>query len=729
MKIYVNKMKIIFLWLLLAFNSAAYATSLDSTPPPSQLMPLPEQAKVAHLSAQILMQHHYKQVPLDDATSSMIFDNYLKSLDGEKIFFLQADIERFGKARSGLDDAILNEDLSTPFDIFNLYQQRVAERFIFARSLLKKGFDFERSENYRYERKDAPWAQSETELNDLWRKRIKNDWLRLKLTGKDAKSIANTLNKRYDQVLKSLSKVKSEDVFQIFMNAYAMAIDPHTNYFGIRASEDFDISMRLSLFGIGAVLQTRDEYTTIREVLAGSPAALSGKLKAGDRIMGVGQGKNSPIVDVMGWRLDDAVALIRGKENSVVQLDVLPAEAGPDDKHQIISIVRKKISLDNQAAKKSILEVKDGSAIRHIGVISLPGFYQDFAAHQRGDKDYKSATRDVSILLAELKKDKVDSVLIDLRNNGGGSLEEAIELTGLFIDKGPVVQERDSNGNVMVSSDEDAGLAWDGPLGVLINRGSASASEIFAAAIQDYGRGLVIGETSFGKGTVQTVVDLDRIAKNAKPKFGEIKMTIAQFFRINGGTTQLRGVIPDIGLPALTDADDFGETSFKNALPWSQIKPAEYAPAGDLTAIVPKLMASHELRVSHDKEFRYLREDLARVDAQRKTNVISLNETERRKEREAQEARIKLREKGGSADKSSTATESKIVEAKTAAFEDDGLQANERNLLTDLANEKARKNARDIFLDEAVHILSDEVGLLKANTRLAARVLPNREAY
>ena len=292
--------------------------------------------------------------------------------------------------------------------------------------------------------------------------------------------------------------------------------------------------MRLSLFGIGAVLQTRDEYTTIREVLAGSPAALSGKLKAGDRIVGVGQGENSPIVDVTGWRLDDAVVLIRGPEDTVVQLEVLPAEAGPDDRSKLISLVRKKISLDKQSAKKSILEVKDGIFMRRIGVISLPGFYQDFVAHQRGDKDYKSATRDVSILLAELKKDKVDSVLIDLRNNGGGSLEEAIELTGLFIDKGPVVQQRDSKGNIRVNSDEDAGLAWNGPLGVLINRGSASASEIFAAAIQDYGRGVVIGETSFGKGTVQTVVDLDRIAKNQKPKFGELKMTIAQFFRING---------------------------------------------------------------------------------------------------------------------------------------------------------------------------------------------------
>jgi carboxyl-terminal processing protease len=719
-------MKILFIVLLLAFNSTAYASLPNTSLSHVQLMPLPEQAKVAHLAAEILTQHHYKQVPLDDATSAVIFDNYIKALDGEKLYFLQSDIDRFANAKTKLDDAILNEDLRIPFEIFNLYEKRLAERLVYAHSLLNKGFDFERKERYQYERKNSPWAQGESELNELWYKRVKNDWLRLKLAGKDKKSIADTLSKRYDQVLNSMSKVKSEDVFQIFMNAYALAIDPHTNYFGVRASEDFDISMRLSLFGIGAVLQTKDEYTTIREVLAGSPAALSGRLKAGDRILGVGQGKNSPVVDVTGWRLDDAVALIRGAEDTVVQLDILPAEAGPDDKHRLISLVRKKISLDKQAAKKSIIEVKDAGVTRHIGVISLPGFYQDFAAHQRGDKDYKSATRDVSALLAELKKDKVDSVLIDLRNNGGGSLEEAIDLTGLFIAKGPVVQERDSKGNVMVSSDDDTGLAWDGPLGVLINRGSASASEIFAAAIQDYGRGVVIGETSFGKGTVQTVIDLDRIAKNVKPKFGELKMTIAQFFRINGGTTQLRGVIPDISFPTLTDTEDFGETSYTNALPWSQIKPAEYSAATEVKGLVPKLMSSHEKRMKSDKDFRYLREDIARVNEQRKKNYISLNEDERRKERDAQEARIKLREQSSNAGLGRASADNKAVEAKTAAYEDDGLQANERNLATELANEKARKSAKDIYLDEAVHILSDEVGLLKVDARLAKEVQPVR---
>jgi len=707
-------MKNRFLWILLAFTLAA----LNTTQAAPQLMPLEQQSQAALLSAKVLTRYHYRHIALDDSLSSQIFDNYLKALDGEKVFFLQADIDHFAKARTGLDDAILDEDLSVPFAIFNLYQQRIAERIVYARSLLTKGFDFKKKESYQFNRKNAPWPKSEDELNDLWRKRVKNDWLRLKLAGKDDKSIVETLGKRYDRSLDSLSKVKSEDVFQSFMNAYAMSIDPHTNYLGVRASEEFDITMKLSLVGIGAQLYDKDEYTTIKELLAGGPAVLSGKLKAGDRIVGVGQGENGPIIEIMGWRIDDAVALIRGTEDTVVRLDVLPAEAGADGKHKLISLVRKKISLDKQAAKKSIIEVKDGGATRHIGVISLPGFYLDFAARQRGDTDYKSASRDVSRLLDELKKDQVDGVLVDLRNNGGGSLSEAIELTGLFVGKGPVVQQRDSEGNVTVQGDTDDGPAWDGPLGVLINRASASASEIFAAAIQDYGRGVVIGETSFGKGTVQTVADLDQIAKHDKPEFGEIKMTIAQFFRINGGTTQLRGVTPDINFPSMTDADEFGESSFDNALPWTQIKAADYMPEGNLTSIVPVLISRHNKRVSHDKDFKYFQEDIAEFNKLRLKNLISLNEADRRNERETQEAREKSREKNRGNNESDKAS----AQARSHALQDDGMLSSERNLNADLAIENANKSAKDILLNEAAHVLSDEVGLLKANSRLEASI-------
>lgn len=703
------------LWILIAWLIASQAFALDSqNQAKPQLAPLPQQTQAAIWSAQILSRYHYKAQPLDDAMSEKIFDRYIKSLDREKSFFTQADIDGFAPMRTQLDDAILRQDLSAPFAIFTRYQQRLAERLSYARELLKQKPDFTLKEIYAYDREKASWPKSEDEVRDIWRKRVKNDWLRLKLAGKDEAAIRATLDKRYENYLNRTAKVKSEDAFQIFMNAYAMSMDPHTNYLGPRASEDFDISMRLSLVGIGAVLQERDEYTTIRELVPGGPAALSGKLKPGDRIVGVAQNKNDSFTDLLGWRIDDVVGLIRGAKDSVVVLDVLPAGAGPDGKHNTVTLIRKKISMEEQSAKKSILSVREGKHSRKIGVITLPTFYEDFEARSKGDPHYKSATRDVARLLGELKKDKVEGVLIDLRNNGGGSLAEAIELTGLFIDKGPVVQQRNAKGEVRVENDTHAGFAWNGPLAVLINRGSASASEIFAAAIQDYGRGLIFGETSYGKGTVQTVVKLDEIAKNHKAPLGNLKMTIAQFFRINGGTTQLRGVSPDIDFPSSADAEEYGESSNDNALPWTQIKSADYSPAGHPSDLLATLRARHLARAAKDKDFQYLAEDIARFNAEHKKKQISLNEVERRAEREALDARIKARSAG------------KDVAAQRTARQDDGLQANERAITTDLAEEKALKNAKDALLNESVHILSDEIGLLKADTRLANQVLPSQ---
>ncbi|KQV87868.1 peptidase S41 [Massilia sp. Root351] len=708
------------------------------------------QSQAALWASHVMSRYHYKATPLDDAMSEKIFDRYFKSLDGEKLFFVQADVDQFASMRSKMDDAIMSENLTVPFAIYNLYQQRFNERIGYARELLKTKFDFSQDESYQIDREKAEWPKTEAEVKDLWRKRVKNDWLRLKLAGKDDKAIRETLDKRYENYLSRSRKLNNEDVFQIFMNAYAMSIEPHTNYLGPRAAENFDIAMRLSLEGIGAQLQQRDDYTVVREVVPGSPAALSGKLKVGDRIVGVAQGESGSFTDVVGWRIDDVVQQIRGAKDSVVRLQILPADAGPDGKLAQLSLVRKKISMEEQAAKKSILEVRDGNAKRRVGVISLPTFYLDFEARRRGDKDYKSATRDVARLLAELKKEKVDNVLIDLRNNGGGSLTEAVELTGLFIDKGPVVQQRNAQGKVEVESDTNAGLAWDGPVGVLINRSSASASEIFAAALQDYGRGLVIGEPSFGKGTVQTLVNLDRYSQGDKPRYGELKMTVAQFFRINGGTTQLRGVTPDISLPSMSDPESFGESSYDNALPWVAIKPAVYIPAGELKDIVPMLDKKHEARVAKDKDFQYLAEDIALVKKQRKDNTISLNETVRRKERDQQEARAKLREarllslvaspddpvlipdakealnKAISAKPANANAKAarQVAAVKGALRTDDGLQADERGLSAELDAEKAAKAAKDVLLNEAVHILADEVGLLKTDTRLASRVLP-----
>src|SRR5471032_2367254 len=419
------KKQMMLVTLVLALSAQVGAAQTDkSAAPPPPMKPLAQQTQAALWASRVLSRYHYKAMPLDDAMSEKIFDRYFKSLDAEKLFFVQSDLDQYSGARTQLDDAIQNENLTLPFAIYNSYQQRFSERMAYARELLKTKFDFSVDESYQYDREKAEWPKNDAEMRELWRKRVKNDWLRLKLAGKDDKSIRETLDKRYENYITRAKKLNNEDVFSIFMNAYAMAIEPHTNYLGPRESESFDIAMRLSLEGIGCVLHTRDEYTVVREVVAGSPAAMSGKIKVGDRFLAVGQGDSGPLVDVLGWRIDDVVEKIRGAKDSTVRLDILPADAGPDGKHVLVSLVRKKISMEEQSAKKSILEVKDGAFKRRIGVISLPTFYQDFEARRKGDKDFKSATRDVARLLGELKKDKVDNVLIDLRNNGGGSLNE-----------------------------------------------------------------------------------------------------------------------------------------------------------------------------------------------------------------------------------------------------------------------------------------------------------------
>ncbi len=681
------RVKYALLGMFLAFASSAYA--LESSPP--VLAPSKQQAQAAQLSAQFLSQFAYRPVPLDDALSAKVMNRFIEALDPDRMLFLQTDIDRFMSDSTKIDDAIQGEDLQIPFSVFNVYEKRVVERMDYARNLLKQNFDFGVQENFSVLRDKEPWPQSEAESNELWRKRVKADWLRLKLGGKNNAAIRDTLDRRYQNTLRRAYKYKSDDVFQSFMDAYTTSIDPHTDYFGATASDAFDIAMKLSLVGIGAVLQERDDYTTIRELVPGGPAQLSGKLAVGDRITGVGQGEDGPVKEVLGTRLDEVVQMIRGEKGSVVRLDILPADAGAEGSHRTISLVRDKISLEKQAARKAVLSVKDGDVTRKIGVITLPAFYEDFEARQKGDKDYRSASRDVAKLLGELKQDKVDSVLIDLRNNGGGSLAEAVDLTGLFVGKGPVVQQRRADGKIKVESDDLAAPAWTGQLGVLINRGSASASEIFAAAIQDYGRGVVIGEPSFGKGTVQTVLNLDQIAHNSKPKFGELKLTVAQFFRVNGGTTQLRGVTPDISLPGLSDPKSFGEASYDNALPWAQIKPAKYAPAGNLGSLIEKLQERHDDRVKSDLDFQRFSEDVAELKVQREKGVVSLNEAERRKEMSARDDRLKARKQiDDGLDRS-----------------DDGLEANERSLSADIAIENARKNAKDVLLNEAAAIVAD----------------------
>ena len=731
--------------LVLAFALIALFGSAEAktTPPPAvttpittALKPTKDQGEAGLWASRYLSRFHYKPMPLDDAMSEKIFDRYLDSLDGDHLFFTQGDIDKFKPARDQMDDAIETRDLTVPFAIYNLYRIRIADRVAGARKLIAAGItDFSTDESYKYDRIKAPWAADSAALDDIWRQRIKNDWLRLKLAGKADKDIKGTLDKRYSNYLDRVKQISSEDVFQTFMNAYATAIEPHTNYLGPRASENFDIAMKLSLEGIGAVLTPDEDYTAIRDVVPGGPAALTGKVKVGDRIVAVGQGKSGPMVDVVGWRLDDVVEKIRGPKDTTVRIEILPADAGVDGKNETIAIVRKKVSIEDQAAKKSIIQIKEGDTTRRIGVISLPTFYQDFEARRRGDENYRSATRDVGKLLVELRAEKVDGVLVDLRNNGGGSLAEATDLTGLFVPPGPVVQVRSASGKVEVEDSTEDKVAWDGPLAILVNRASASASEIFAAAIQDYGRGVIIGEPSFGKGTVQYLLDLDNIARNEKPTFGELKMTTAQFFRIDGGSTQLRGVTPDIGFPTTLDAGDFGESSYDNALPWTSIPPAKYQRQGEVASVVPMLITQHETRVAKNQEWQDYKSDLADSRRLRAEKTISLNEQVRRKERDEQEAKLKARTERdkASAEKSDVVVTSAPTAAGVpvdeddsdeASLRDDGLQAGERGLQEELRREKERKDRPDFVLNEAAHILADEIGMLKADTKLAARVLP-----
>ncbi len=758
----------------LALIALAFAATVSAKPAPDAgnllLKPTTDQAQAALLATRFLTRFHYKAEPLDASMSEKIFDRYFDALDADRLFFLQADIDRFTPQRDKLGDAIYDEDLSVPFAIFNLYEQRVTERTTYARELLKQGFDFSKDESYAYQRDKAPWPKTLDEVNDIWRKRVKNDWLRLVLAGKKDADIRTTLDKRYANYLDRMRQLNSEDVFQTFMNAYAMAIDPHTNYLGPRASENFDIAMKLSLEGIGAVLQLDDDYTTIREIVPGGPAATSGKFKVGDRIVGVGQGTSGSITDVIGWRLDDVVDLIRGAKDTTVRLEVLPTDAGPDGKHQLIALVRKKVNIEEQAAKSSVIEVKRGDVDRHIGVITLPTFYEDFDARRRGDADYKSATHDVAKLLAALKKQNVDGVLIDLRNNGGGSLSEAIDLTGLFVGKGPVVQVRNANGRIEQGNNTHINMVWDGPLAVLVNRNSASASEIFAGAIQDYGRGLIIGEPTYGKGTVQNLVDLDQMGQSEKTAYGELKMTIQQFFRVDGASTQLRGVTPDIAFPITADFAQNGEQTYTNALPWAAVPVADYTPTSDLKTIVPMLETLHTERTAKEKDWQAYEADIADWRKLRKETAISLNEQVRRRERDEQEKKRLERHPeiaaatGPTAKESASGTtppvkkdgdaaQSKHVDvipsksssgessvtlvkanpaqtttaaaAKDDAHQDDGLQADERSLKTDLAQEQARKNEKDVVLTETARILADEVDLIHGDTKLAAHVLPH----
>lgn len=602
--------------------------------PIEELQPQAEHRRATRLITHVISNYHYKNVVLDDKLSQVILDRYIDALDPIRSYFLKSDIDEFYRHGARVDDYLRSSSLDPLFAIFVRYRERLQERVKHAVSLLDEDFDFNVDESVNFDREDAPWPVDTAELDELWRKRVKNDVLSLRLAGKEPKEIGKTLRNRYTGLFRRTAQLASEDVFQTMINAYTTAIDPHTAYFSPRTSENFKIRMSLSLEGIGAVLQSDNEFTLVREVVAGGPADLSGKLHADDRIVGIGQDAEGPMVDVIGWRLDDVVDLIRGPKNSIVRLDILPKDAGLDGPTEVISITRNTIKLEEQAAKGSVLDVGEGESAQKIGVIDVPTFYMDFEARSAGDRDYRSTTRDVRRIIKELERDGITGLIIDLRSNGGGSLSEATELTGLFIDRGPVVQVRDSQGRIQVERDTDRGTAWDGPLLVMVDRNSASASEIFAGAIKDYRRGLIVGEPTFGKGTVQNLVDLNRFDQSMEGKLGQLKATIAQFFRVNGGSTQHRGVLPDIVLPTVVSLQEHGERALDNALPWAAIEPARYRKVSFADDRLDSVRKHHEQRILTDPAFQAVLATEKAIKEAREKREVSLNEQARKLEYE-----------------------------------------------------------------------------------------------
>ena len=573
---------------------------------------------------ELLKRHHYSKPPLDDARSVIIYDSYLKLLDPSRSYFMASDIAEFDKWKTQFDDFLKSGDLNAGFTIYKRYLDRVKSRLDFALAELDKGvdkIDFTTKETLLIDRKDAPWLKSTAELDDLWRKRVKDEVLRQKIAGKDPKQIQETLTKRYKNQLARLDQTRAEDIFQAYINTFAMSYDPHTNYLSPDNAENFDINMSLSLEGIGAVLQSDNDQVKIVRLVPAGPADKTKQVAPADKIIGVAQG-NKEMVDVVGWRLDEVVKLIRGPKGTVVRLEVIPANNAPNDQtSKIVPITREAVKLEDQAVKKSVLNLKQDGKDYKLGVIEIPAFYLDFKAFRAGDPDYKSTTRDVKKLLTELQKDKVDGVVIDLRNNGGGSLQEATELTSLFIDKGPTVLVRNADGRVDVLEDENPGAFYKGPMALLVNRLSASASEIFAGAMQDYHRALIIGGQTFGKGTVQTIQPLNH---------GELKLTLAKFYRVSGQSTQHQGVLPDIDYPSIIDTKEIGESALPEAMPWDTIKAAIRPSVDPFKPYISQLKSEHDVRTTKDAEFVFIRDKLALAQKLMAEKTVSLNEADRR---------------------------------------------------------------------------------------------------
>jgi len=612
-----------------------------------ELRPEPRHESVGELVTEFIQKSHYSHISVDDELSSRVMDRYIEALDGNRMYLLESDIEFFENYRYQLDDMVRSKPLDPVYEMFSIYQTRVRERLDYALAQLESEPDFTVDEEYQFDRSEEPWAKNEAELDEIWRKRVKNDVLRLELADKPWEESQDLLRKRYTRYLKRIDQVKADDVFETFMNAFAHTLDPHSSYLSPRNSEEYRIQMSLSYFGIGASLQLDEDYVQIVNIIPGGPAAIDGKLKPKDRITGVAQGHEGEIVDVIGWRLDDVVDLIRGPANTVVRLQIIPAGALPGSSEKIIALTRDQVKLEEQAAKSDLITVpRDGREWR-IGVIEVPSFYRDYRAMSSGDKDYTSTTRDVKRLIDELEEEGIDGLILDLRGNGGGHLTEATALSGLFIDNGPVVQLRNSSGRISRLDDPDpvARVAYNGPLTVLVDRFSASASEIFAAAIQDYARGVIIGQQTFGKGTVQNLYSLDQYLKPEDgPGYGQLTLTIGKYYRVTGESTQHRGVDPDITLPSMIDTEQFGESVRDSALPWDTIQTTRFRAGEPLDRTIESLTANQVERAKSDPNFRYLVDRTRDAEEARLRKTVSLNYEQRLTEREEEMARELKRE-------------------------------------------------------------------------------------
>ncbi|MBT8098963.1 MAG: carboxy terminal-processing peptidase [Gammaproteobacteria bacterium] len=617
--------------LLPMFGSATTVDGDDA------LHPEARHENIGELVTQFIQKSHYLHISVNDDLSSQVMDRYIEELDGNRMYLLASDVEFFEKYRFELDDIIRSRPLDPVFDMFSVYRSRVRERFEFALELLETEPDLTVDEEFEFDRSESPWAETRDELDELWRKRVKNDALNLALTDKPWEESVDVLRKRYERYLKRMEQIKNDDVFETFMNAFAHTLDPHSSYLSPRNSEEYRIQMSLSYFGIGASLQTEDDYVQIVNIIPGGPASIDGSLKPEDRITGVAQGEDGEMVDVIGWRLDDVVDLIRGPADTVVRLQIIPAGALPGNSDKIINLTRGQVRLEEQAAKSEIITVPKDGRDWSIGVIEVPSFYRDYRALSNGDKNYTSTTKDVKRLIAELEEEGIDGLIIDLRDNGGGHLTEATALSGLFIDNGPVVQLRNSNGRISRLDDPDpvARVAYNGPLAVLINRFSASASEIFAAAIQDYERGVIVGQTTFGKGTVQNLYSLDQYLQvEDEQGFGQLTLTIGKYYRVTGGSTQHRGVDPDILLPSPIDAEEIGESVRDSALPWDEIQTTRFRAGEPLDNTINSLIVSHRERTKDDPNVRYLEQFIADDRENRDRKSVSLNLEARRQQRE-----------------------------------------------------------------------------------------------